>query len=269
MYVDAHIHLYAEEYDGIRDEVLKRAAENDVDLILSVAEDSETSLQNLDLLNRYRERYRIYIGIGIHPYTAINNPDDLERVVDLIAQHHDSIICIGEVGLDRKYNNSMKMWDKQVEAFETMIQLSKDLLKPLNIHSRRAARDVLTLLRKHDVREAYFHWYTDDEETLKEIVEEDLEEDTEIHRDSPPHPGTNRVRRTGPLLRPTREQDGRADTYTAHSREAGPALRGRPHRGHNHDTGELQETIQDPVWIRIKTREQLNIDIADDETDLP
>ncbi len=173
MYVDAHIHLYAEEYDGVREEVLKRAVENDVDLILSVAEDSETSLKNLELLRRYRENYKIYIGIGIHPYTAINNPDDLERVVDLIAQHHDSIICIGEVGLDRKYNNSMKMWDKQVEAFETMIQLSKDLLKPLNIHSRRAAKDVLALLRKHDVREAYFHWYTDDEETLKEIVEEE------------------------------------------------------------------------------------------------
>ncbi len=173
MYVDAHIHLYAEEFDEIRGKVLEDAAKEDVDIILSVAEDSETSLKNLELLARYRANYKIYIGIGIHPYTAIYNPDDLERVVDIIAQHHDSIICIGEVGLDRKYQDSMKMWDKQVEAFQMMIHLSKEYLKPLNIHSRRAAKDVLSLLYRNDVSEAYLHWYTDDEETLKEAIEMD------------------------------------------------------------------------------------------------
>ena len=138
--MDAHIHLYDEDYDGIRDKVLDEARKNDVDLILSVAEDYETSMANLSLLDRYSDRYRLYIGIGIHPYTAIYNPSDLERVVDLISQYHDSIVCIGEVGLDRKYRDSMRMWDSQVEAFKRMVELSLEYLKPL----RRLLRWVIT-----------------------------------------------------------------------------------------------------------------------------
>lgn len=172
MYVDAHIHLYDEEYNGDREEVLREALQRDVELILSVSEDYETSIKNLDMLRVYRPRYKIYIGLGIHPYTAIYNPDDLTRTVELISQYHDTIIAIGEVGLDRKYPDAMKHWDRQVEAFEKMIQLSLEYFKPLNIHSRRAAKHVLALLRKYDVKLAYFHWYTDDEETLKEIVED-------------------------------------------------------------------------------------------------
>ena len=172
MYVDAHIHLYDEDFDQDRDRVLKEAYENDVELILSVSEDYETSIKNLDILRIHRPKYKIYLGLGIHPYTAIYNPSDLTRVVELISQYHDTIICIGEVGLDRKYKDSQKYWDRQVDAFEKMIQLSIEYFKPLNIHSRRAAADVLALLRKYDVRLAYFHWYTDDEDTLKEIVEE-------------------------------------------------------------------------------------------------
>ncbi len=173
MYVDAHIHLYAEEFQDNVEEVLSNASKEDVDIILSVSEDSQSALKNLEILNTYRTKYKLYVGIGIHPYTSIYNSEDLDKVVDLIAQHHDSIICIGEVGLDRKYKDSMKMWDKQVDAFTAMIHLSKEYLKPLNIHSRRAARDVLSLLYRNDVSEAYFHWYTDDEDTLREIIELD------------------------------------------------------------------------------------------------
>ena len=172
MYVDAHIHLYDEDFDEDRDRVLEDAYREDVELILSVSEDYETSIKNLDILRIYRPKYKIYLGLGIHPYTAIYYPDDLARTIELISQYHDTIICIGEVGLDRKYADSMKFWDRQVEAFKRMIELSIEYFKPLNIHSRRAARDVLNLLRKYDVKYAYFHWYTDDEETLREIVEE-------------------------------------------------------------------------------------------------
>lgn len=172
MYVDAHIHLYDEEFDEDREEVLQNALNNDVELILSVSEDYESSIKNLDILRIYRSRYKIYLGLGIHPYTAIYNPGDLTKMVELISQYHDTIITIGEVGLDRKYSEADKYWDRQVEAFEKMIQLSIEYFKPLNIHSRRAAKEVLSLLRKYDVRLAYFHWYTDDTETLEEIVDE-------------------------------------------------------------------------------------------------
>jgi TatD DNase family protein len=166
IYVDSHIHLYDESYKEILEEVIREARENKIKYILSVSEDYSTSFENMKL-----KRYDILVGLGVHPWTAIYRAEEIDKTIDLIIENIEYIDAIGEVGLDRKYRDSDKFWDREVKVFKKMIYLAKEYGKTLNIHSRKAAKDVLRLLYSEDVEKAYLHWFTDDIEILKEAID--------------------------------------------------------------------------------------------------
>ncbi len=165
--VDTHIHLYDEKYLSSLDQILSDAEKIGVEAVICVAEDYETSLDTLRIASKNDS---VYPAIGMHPWTALHSFDELERVIELIQRENRSIIAIGEVGLDRKYESGEKGYARQLEAFKKMVELAKEFDKPLNIHSRRAARDVLRILRVYNVEKAHFHWFTDDEDILREVV---------------------------------------------------------------------------------------------------
>ncbi len=167
-FIDAHIHLYSEEYQENLNEIIDEARENKV-IILCVAEDYDTSLKTLEIASKYDI---VYSAIGIHPWTTLHSIEQLPKVTSLIHENIDEIIGIGEVGLDKKYEAGEKGWERQVKAFKKMVELALEYDKPLNIHSRKAARDVLEILRIYNVKKAHFHWFTDDENILREIVSE-------------------------------------------------------------------------------------------------
>ena len=165
--VDTHIHLYDEKYLNSLDEVLDNARKVGVEAVICNAEDLESSLATLDLASKYD---LVYPAIGMHPWTALHSLDELDEIVALIRERKREIIAIGEVGLDKKYESGEKGFARQVEAFKKMVELALELDKPLNIHSRRAASDVLEILGVYNVEKAHFHWFTDDEDILREVV---------------------------------------------------------------------------------------------------
>ncbi len=167
--IDAHIHLYSEEYKENLKKIVKEAVEEGVETILCVAEDLETCRATLEVAQRFDT---VLPALGMHPWTAINSPQELDDTVKFIIENIDSIIAVGEVGLDKKYDSGERGWMRQIQVFKKMVELALEYGKPLNIHSRRAARDVLEILRVYNVEKAHFHWFTDDEATLREIVSE-------------------------------------------------------------------------------------------------
>ena len=167
--VDAHIHLYSNEYREDIEKIIDEAKENQVAAIICVAEDYNTSLETLKINAKYN---MVYPAIGIHPWTALHSIKQLPQIISLIRKNIDKIIGIGEVGLDKKYEASEKIWIRQLEAFKKMVEIGLEYNKPLNIHSRKAAGEVLRILRVYNVKKAHFHWFTDDENTLKEVVSE-------------------------------------------------------------------------------------------------
>ena len=165
--VDTHIHLYSDEYRGRLDEIIREAMEEGVEKIICVAEDLESCRETLSIAEKYDI---VYPALGMHPWTAINSYVELNDVIRLIRDNIDVVIAIGEVGLDKKYECGEKGWERQIEAFRKMVELALEYNKPLNIHSRRAAKKVLEILRVYNVEKAHFHWFTDDEDILREIV---------------------------------------------------------------------------------------------------
>ena len=154
MKIDAHCHAY-----GFSEKELEKFREI---TLISVSEDYESSLQNINLSKNYPN---IIPFIGIHPWMIRKYDEESFQKIRKLATR-GKVKGIGEVGIDGRYR---KLQGKQVESFERFCQLSRELNLPMNIHALDAWREVLNLLHRHDVGKALLHWYTGPIELLREI----------------------------------------------------------------------------------------------------
>lgn len=156
MLIDAHCHAY-----GFREKELEEFSEMK---LISVAEDLETSIQNVKLSKNHKN---IIPFAGIHPWNIEEYSGEVfDEVVNLVRAGRAK--GLGEVGIDKRFR---KMWNKQLELFEKFCSLASELDIPLNIHALNAWSQALTILRKYSVKRALFHWYSGPIELLKEIEE--------------------------------------------------------------------------------------------------
>jgi len=138
--IDTHCHLDFYAYDGIRDEVIRRAADAGVTRIIDPGTDLERSQAAVQLAVTYPG---VYAGVGIHPNsTADFAPAMLDDLRVMAA--HPKVVAIGEIGLDYYRDHSPPA--KQRQAFEALLALAAELQRPVIIHNRNADEDVLALL---------------------------------------------------------------------------------------------------------------------------
>ena len=118
--IDTHTHLYSEEFDNDRAEVIARAKAAGVTHCFIPAIDSIYTDRMFALKNDYPDY--VFLMNGLHPCNVKENyKDELAHVENLMTTHH--FCAIGEIGIDL-------YWDKtflkeQQEAFPWQIQLAK------------------------------------------------------------------------------------------------------------------------------------------------
>src|SRR5688572_10295269 len=131
--IDTHAHIYLNEFDPDRDEVISRSVSTGIEKILMPAIDSTTHQHMLDT-------ERMYPGIcrsmmGLHPCSVkANYRDELEIVEKYIVDQ--PFIAIGEIGLDFYWDLTYK--EQQYEAFRQQLDWSVRHNLPVSIHSRNA-----------------------------------------------------------------------------------------------------------------------------------
>ena len=141
--VDSHCHLYYEPYINNIQSTISECKKHNINKLLSIGVNLNTSIQNIELAEKYKE---IYCTVGIHPNSTLNaNIDDLSHLENL-AVKSKKIIGIGEVGLDY-YREHDK--NKQFDFFQRQIRLSYKLNLPIIIHTRDAEKDTLKIIKKH------------------------------------------------------------------------------------------------------------------------
>ncbi len=142
MIIDTHAHLTDPSLLSQLEHVLSEARAANVGAMLAVATNLDTSRACLELA---RQHEVIRATAGIHPnYCAQAAPGDFEAVCKLATDPR--IAAIGETGLDRHWDDSP--WDVQVASFIQHIDLARRLDKPLVIHTRDCADEMLALLRE-------------------------------------------------------------------------------------------------------------------------
>jgi TatD DNase family protein len=146
MFIDSHAHLDVPNYDADRAEVIARAQEAGVELMLEIAgsDIGKGSLPNG--LKLAEEHSFIYAAIGLHPHEARLYDELLEQEL-LVAAQHEKVIGWGEIGLDYHYDHSPR--EVQRRVFTRQLELALQVRLPVIIHTREAEDETIALLQEH------------------------------------------------------------------------------------------------------------------------
>lgn len=154
---DTHTHLYSEEFNQDREEMIQRAIDSGVSRFFIPAIDSSCTAAMYDLEKNYPEH--VFLMMGLHPtYVKENYLEELQHVEEELAKR--KFYAIGEIGIDL-------FWDKtrlpqQQIAFRKQIQLAKQYKLPIVIHCREAFDEVFEILEEEKSPELFgiFHCFT-------------------------------------------------------------------------------------------------------------
>lgn len=171
--IDVHCHLNFKAFEKDHDEVIKRAIDAGVEKIINVGTSIETSKKAVELSEEYENLYAI---IGIHPHHADKLEEGWEKEIDKFSKN-PKVIAIGEVGIDYFSYKSNGVVDPklQKEIFEKQIEISIKNRLPLQIHGRHAARDIISVLKRHKSNlldiPGMFHCMAGNIEYLKQVLD--------------------------------------------------------------------------------------------------
>ncbi|MBI5959817.1 MAG: TatD family hydrolase [Chloroflexi bacterium] len=138
--IDTHCHLDFKAYDGLREDMLREAAEVGVVYVIDPATDLDSSRAAVELAAAFPG---VWAAVGIHPNdTAAYQPEMIDEIKRLAL--HDRVVAVGEIGLD--YYRTYSPPTTQRAAFEAQLALAAELGKPAIIHNREADQDTLEML---------------------------------------------------------------------------------------------------------------------------
>ncbi len=154
---DTHTHLYSEEFDEDRNEMIERAINAGVSRFFIPAIDSSCTPSMYDLEKNYPEN--VFLMMGLHPtYVKDNYLEELQHVENEIAKR--KFYAIGEIGIDL-YWDKTHLQEQQI-AFRKQIQLAKQYKLPIVIHCRDAFDEIFEILEEEKSPELFgiFHCFT-------------------------------------------------------------------------------------------------------------
>ncbi len=139
MLADSHCHL---ENNEKLPEIIQRAADNGVGLILDAGSNIDHINEHLDITQKYEN---VYTAAGVHPHNA---KEFAQVTADDILNYtkNPKVIAIGEAGLDYFYDFAPK--DLQKKVLEQNIKAAQISGLPLIIHNRDSDDDMIEILQK-------------------------------------------------------------------------------------------------------------------------
>ena len=151
--IDTHSHIYYDKYKDDLEEVLDRALEQNIEKIICVGVDLESSIESLKLAEKYE---MIYATAGYHPHESKDaSPSYLKELEEILS--NEKVVALGEIGLDFHYNHSNKK--TQIKIFKEQLELSKSLNIPNIVHCRNADDDILDCIRETNSSNGVIHCF--------------------------------------------------------------------------------------------------------------
>lgn len=164
MLIDTHVHLNTSKFKDNYKEVIERALNSDVKVMIVVGFDRETNQKAIKLAEKYPF---IYATVGYHPTDAKHITDADFSLLEQQLQH-EKVVGVGECGLDF-------YWDKehieeQVQVFQKQIELSLKHNKPLVIHMRDASEATYNVLSEYTNLKGVMHCFSGSDQMAKMFI---------------------------------------------------------------------------------------------------
>lgn len=165
-FVDTHTHLYSEEFNADRTEMIQRALDANVQKLLLPNIDLESLAGMYELEQQFPEN--CHAMLGLHPCSVNEN---YKSVLDTLYQELQKrkFIAIGEIGIDLYWDKTFL--NEQKDAFKTQIAWSKELNIPFVIHARDSFTEIYDVLDDvwDDSLKGVFHCFTGTLEDVEKI----------------------------------------------------------------------------------------------------
>lgn len=142
MLVDSHCHLDFPHLSEQMDDVMARAREADVAMMVTIC----TRVRRFEQVLAIAEAHdNVFCSVGTHPHNADEERDiHLEDIVSLA--NHPKVVAIGEAGLDYFHDNAPR--EDQEKGFRTHIAAARETGLPLVVHTRDADEDTARILEE-------------------------------------------------------------------------------------------------------------------------
>lgn len=185
-YIDIHGHISFPEYDGDREEVIRRATDASIGMI-TVGADLKSSKEAVALCEKYQNMWAV---IGMHPIAEHGDKTpqltpgfDYEEFRKLAI--NPKVVAIGECGLDY-FHSKPEDITGQRKIFIQQIKLANEVDKPLMLHVRNsktkgggqidvgspsAYKDAVTILKDNAKVKANFHFFAGSMDDLKAVLD--------------------------------------------------------------------------------------------------
>lgn len=142
MLVDSHCHIDYDEFAEDLEEVVARAGQAGVGLMLTIS----SQLDRFPGLLAVAERFaNVYASVGVHPHEAASVADDITETL-IALTGHAKVVGIGETGLDYFYQHSPR--EAQQRSFRAHIAAARATGLPLIVHTRDADADTVRILQE-------------------------------------------------------------------------------------------------------------------------
>jgi TatD DNase family protein len=164
---DTHTHLYSEEFDQDRGEMIQRAINAGVSRFFIPAIDSTCTQAMYDLEQDFPEN--VFLMMGLHPtYVKDNYEAELAHVASELAKR--KFYAIGEIGIDL-YWDKTHLKEQQI-AFRQQIQWAKQYKLPIVIHCREAFDEIFEILEEEKSPELFgiFHCFSGTHEQALQAI---------------------------------------------------------------------------------------------------
>jgi len=166
-WIDTHAHIYADQFDVDRSDILHRAEEKGVSKIFMPNIDHTSIDGMLELENKYPTV--CFPMMGLHPCSVTKDFEkELYTVETWLAKR--KFAAVGEMGTDLYWDKTF--WNQQVEAFKIQVGWAKKYRLPIVVHCRESMDQTIALVEtlQDGTLTGVFHCFTGTQEQAEKLV---------------------------------------------------------------------------------------------------
>lgn len=166
MFIDTHTHLYSEEFNADRTQVIKKALGAGVKKLYLPNIDSTSIEGMLQLEKEYPEN--CFPMMGLHPCSVNETVEaELKIVEEWLSKRKFS--AVGEIGIDLYWDKTF--FEQQKMAFTKQIDWALHYDLPIVIHCRDAFDEIFEILSSYkQLPKGIFHCFSGNLEQANKII---------------------------------------------------------------------------------------------------
>lgn len=156
-FIDTHAHVYADDFQADRMEMLRKSQEAGVGKIYMPNVDHASIDKMMEIESR--SNGQCMAAMGLHPCSV---KKDFQRELYIVEEwlSKRKFAAVGEIGTDLYWDKTF--WEQQKEAFTIQVNLAKQYRLPIIIHCRESIDQTIELVEqlKDDQLTGIFHCFS-------------------------------------------------------------------------------------------------------------